>query len=334
MIELKNDTLKFSFPQVHPEATLTINFQRTLRLPDDGKTYSLPPGLGEFPVRHVDDFADRTPPKWAEHGGVMLPMHQSEALWIGFDASGEYPSYPFAVKVAAGKINAVNGDPWVDKLSKRDYIVVPEQPWLDGFYSGPGTIRQFVAMPLGEGHTAEEQITGEGEFGGIQIAAWPLKRSEYKKLSSAQRINASPDVCSGSFSEAEMGMAPGGKMKQEIYEDEYGFDKWDRDHSSRCFVHILNSQTWKKVTKESPPTRPMTTKNYVDAGLPWFDYYDEKLAALTHPSKLTTLTSIGKSANEPADHIAVKKPTEVIQLSPKSDGPVRELEIKEGHGCW
>ena len=41
MIELKHDSLMFSFPEVHPEAKLTINFQRTLRIPDDGKDYPL-----------------------------------------------------------------------------------------------------------------------------------------------------------------------------------------------------------------------------------------------------------------------------------------------------
>jgi len=49
MIELKKDALVFSFPGVHPEAKLTIDFQRTLRIPDDDNTYPLPPGLGKFP---------------------------------------------------------------------------------------------------------------------------------------------------------------------------------------------------------------------------------------------------------------------------------------------
>jgi hypothetical protein len=30
---------------------LGISFHRTLRVPDDGRTYPLPPGLGRFPVR-------------------------------------------------------------------------------------------------------------------------------------------------------------------------------------------------------------------------------------------------------------------------------------------
>jgi hypothetical protein len=35
---------------------LTIAFQRTLRILDDGRTYPLPAGLGAFPLRSLDDF--------------------------------------------------------------------------------------------------------------------------------------------------------------------------------------------------------------------------------------------------------------------------------------
>lgn len=36
------------FPEVHRDAALTIDFQRTLRIPDDGQDYPLPPGLGDW----------------------------------------------------------------------------------------------------------------------------------------------------------------------------------------------------------------------------------------------------------------------------------------------
>ena len=73
--------------------------------------------------------------------------------------------------MAIGKINAVTGDDWKDGLKRRrqDYMVSTEQPWLDGYCVEKGFIRQFVAMPLGSGYSAEEQITGEAEHGGIQI---------------------------------------------------------------------------------------------------------------------------------------------------------------------
>ena len=119
MIELKNGRLMFSFPEVHKDAKLTISFQRTLRLPDDGKSYHLPPGLGQFPMCHVDDFSENVPESWIKHGGVMLPMYQSEALWVYFDSnyvSGHDTEYPFAIQIATGKINAVNGKEWNQKL--------------------------------------------------------------------------------------------------------------------------------------------------------------------------------------------------------------------------
>ncbi len=45
MITLENDELVFRFPEVHEHAVCQINFQRTLRIPDDDKTYPLPAGL-------------------------------------------------------------------------------------------------------------------------------------------------------------------------------------------------------------------------------------------------------------------------------------------------
>ena len=104
MIELKNNTLHFFFPDLHPHAHCTVSFQRTLRIPDDDKTCPLPPGVGRFPIVHVDDLAATLAPQWKEHGGVAFPMYQSEAMWIAF--SGD--DYPFAVKIAAGKMRRRN----------------------------------------------------------------------------------------------------------------------------------------------------------------------------------------------------------------------------------
>ncbi len=179
MIELRDDTLQFRFPEVHPDARCRISCFRTLRIPDDDSEYYLPPGLGEFPLKHVDDHLRGVPASWKRHGGVFLPMYQAEAMWINFEGG-----YPMAVKIAAGKVSALTGEPWNDGLTqgrKQDYVVIPDQPWLDGFFAGKGVIRQFVAMPLGMGLTAEEQLTGKGEHGGLQVVVYPMKAKEYEK---------------------------------------------------------------------------------------------------------------------------------------------------------
>ena len=227
MITLESDQMTFRFPEVHPEAQCSIEFQRTLRIPDDDRDYPLPPGLGGFPLRHLDDFADRLPRETVLRGGVVMPMHQAEALWVNFDAGWD-SSYPCAVKVAAGKVCAVSGEPWSDRLAAdpQNYLVVPDQPWLDGYCVEKGIIRQFVAMPLGEGYTAEEQLTGAAKHGGLQISVCPMKREIYEKLF-GDRFRAEEEaarLCYGPALEQEMGLAPGGRMRQEIYDDDYGLE--------------------------------------------------------------------------------------------------------------
>lgn len=107
-ISLVDHSVLFYFPEVHPDAVLSVDFQSTLRVPDDGTTYGLPPGLGRLPVRRVADLAERrVPQRWIASGGVVTPMWQSQACWLNFSAD-----YPFLVKVGAGLINAITGKSW------------------------------------------------------------------------------------------------------------------------------------------------------------------------------------------------------------------------------
>lgn len=121
-----------------------VRFVRTLRLPETG-THPLPPGLGEFPVRRVSDYPDTVPEQWRARGGVMLPVYLREAMWLSFGGTTE----PVALQVGVGKVCAVSGKPWSDRLTRdpQNYVVLPRQPWLDGINSGKGTVRQFVAVP-------------------------------------------------------------------------------------------------------------------------------------------------------------------------------------------
>jgi len=336
MIELKNDGLVFTFPEVHPAAALTMTFQRTLRIPDDENSYPLPPGLGAFPLRHVDDFGSALPASWNEHGGVMMPMFQAEAMWIDFsskdiDNQGEYC---YVVKIATGKVNAVTGDSWRDSVNRdpQDYLVIPTQPWLDGYCVEKGTIRQFVAMPLGAGYTAEEQVTGRAEVGGVQLVVYPMKREVFERRFPVRRRHLPGDfdssfVChqlmAGSKSEAwEMGLAPGGRMKQEIYDDPFDFADWDLRHRSRCFVHLANSMTWRGLTGAVPPTKPPTVKTYSDHGLPWFDYYAETPAVDGGGTLGRVLKSVGQ-LGKGQDDAPISEDQPVVPSAVQHVGPAR-----------
>ncbi len=330
MITLENNVLDFRFPEVHEEARCSIEFQRTLRIPDDDKVYPLPPGLGRFPLRHLDDYAARLPQAWRRRGGVVLPMHQAEAMWINFGSGFGHPlACPFAIKVATGKICALTGDAWVNHLNRdpQDYVVVPEQPWLDGYCVEKGVIRQFVAMPLGEGYTVEEQLTGAATHGGLQIMAYPMKRERYESLVS-ERPREHFDLVANS-----LGLAPGGRMKQEIYDDPYALDAWDQRHASRCFVTVVNSVQWMAMTGERPPESPPTAKTYTEAGLPWFDYYGGDAAAVAGAEKFTTIASVAQIAEgkglAPIPHNETIDVTHAIKLGKRGMRQVREGTFAE-----
>ena len=259
-------------------ANLRVTFQRTLRIPDDGKRYPLPPGLGEFPLHRIEDYRSAVPDAWKDHGGVFMPLWQREALWLSFQ--GTRPAV--AVKVGVGKVNALSGLPWDAALhaprdGEQDYLVAPRQPWLDGINVGQGVIRQFVAMPLGMGYTVEGQVTGEERFGGIQLLAYdpkvpfppePVRAvAEEAAFGVAAAGGAMPPPAApalmaararraGRRRGAEMGLAAGGRMEQKIYADEHGIETWDQDSGERVFVHIVNSEFYAEITGRSVPALP------------------------------------------------------------------------------
>lgn len=335
MIELKNDQLRISFPEVHPKACMSIEFQRTLRIPDDDRTYFLPPGLGSFPLRHVDDHVAHVPEVWRRRGGVMLPMYQSEALWLNF---GSRWDYPFAVKVAAGKINAVTGEAWAEGLSDapQNYLSIPGQPWLDGFCVEKGVIRQFVAMPLGAGYSVEEQLTGAAEHGGLQIEVFPLKAEFYRPPARGRFVyelcEESPAAAYGvcRCAAPDMGLAPGGRMKQDIYDDSRSLACYETTQRSRCFVHLCNSLVWREITGQAPPTVPPTAREYERAGLPWFDYYSDA-PAVDGAAKLAGLKSVATKGKEKGDAPLPGnegvEPHHVVTIHHKNPDQVREGEI-------
>ncbi len=325
-------TLHADFCRRSVNVSTKISFQRTLRIPDDGKDYPLPPGLGRFPLRHVDDFSG-VPATWKKTGGVMLPMHRLEAMWLNFDSS-----YPMAVRIATGGRCAISGLPWASGLTDapQNYVVLPEQPWLDGFRVSDDVVRQFVAVPLGKGLTVEHQLTGEESWGGVQIQAFPMLTEEHWRTAIAEDLEhqwkelfAAPfsleeegDVCYATAA----GLGAGGRIRQEISADPHGLKVWDTQVSSRCYVRLCLAEDWKQLTGLTPPHSPPTAKTYTDAGLPWFDYdYDKP--AVSGTTVLAKIKSVGalvgqKTGLSLSDNESVT-PSSVHIVSPKKT--VREF---------
>lgn len=300
MITLEDDRLVIRFPGISPEAGVAIDFQRTIRIPDDGQEHFLPSGLGRFPLRHIEDYDLGGSERRKGRGGLIMPMFQADALWLNFDLRSEsFPPCPVALKIGAGKVNAVSGKRWRAGLSvsRQNYVVVPGQPWLDGFNTGKGVVRQFVAMPLGSGRTVEEQIDPGSDVGGLQIEAFPMKKEPYDRLKERhERILYQYSIpCSPA---PEMGLGMGGAMRQEIYEDDHGVGAWDLDGGQRCFVMLANAEQWMDITGEEPPLPPVSAEEYASCGLPWFDYYGGDRKAIDGAKALGKIRTIRELALE------------------------------------
>jgi hypothetical protein len=174
-VKINKDSIEFN-------DHLTITFKRTLRIPDDKKTYPLPPGMGNFPIFKIADYLDKIPEEWLAvmtpeetKTAVFMPMYQKEAMWVSFHGTYWCPA---AISMAIGKVNVITGEEWdANSLSEdpQNYMVAPRQPWIDGIKSGENVIRQFVSMPMGQGYTVEGQVTGEEKYGGIQLVVFEPK---------------------------------------------------------------------------------------------------------------------------------------------------------------
>ncbi|MER5383203.1 hypothetical protein ABT040_23510 [Streptomyces sp. NPDC002688] len=360
---MTEDTVRIDGNALRLPGGVQVRFIRTLRLPETG-THALPPGLGEFPVRRIEDYGDRVPAEWRARGGVMLPVYLREAMWLSFAGTAE----PAALQVGVGKVCAVSGKPWSSRLGRdpQNYVVLPRQPWLDGINSGKGTVRQFVAVPLGLGATVEGQVTGEEVWGGVQLQAFPLDAGELAAWREAERRKAeerlrmppmppsiggyggavpmmaapgSPPPAPGSApapagaaparprSAPAMGLGVGGSMRQEVYRDDRPLGAWAEEPAGRVFVHLVTPPEWRRITGEAPPPSPVDRAAYTRAGLPWFDYYDQDAADLAPADELGSVRPVGDWLGD--DHEPWQAPSP-HQVKPLGDAPGKPV----GDGDW
>ncbi|MCH9729229.1 MAG: hypothetical protein K0U84_06035 [Actinomycetia bacterium] len=305
---------------------VTVEFERTLRIPDTG-LHPLPPGLGRFPLRRVADYPATAPAEWLVRGGVMLPIYQREAMWLSFGASE-----PAALQVGVGKVCAVSGLPWIEHLVKdpQNYVVLPDQPWLDGINAGDGFIRQFVAVPLGSGATVEGQVTGHETHGGVQLRAVGLTEEALAAWRAARRApyevcsDMAPMPCLAPTGSADMGLGVGGRMRQEVYTDDRPLADYDESGARRVFVHLCSAAQWTAITGEMPPPSPVDRDAYVSAGLPWFDYYDADARDLAPAQTLADLKTVGEMSGGAENPFLPVDPNTVVRLGDVSPDAVTD----------
>jgi hypothetical protein len=261
VIELNHDQLSFSFPEVHPDARLRIEFQRTLRIPDSERELPFLPGLGRFPIFPVGELVAQGRAPWLDSVEAMLPMYQSEAMWLSFQPSYSVVHatfYPFAVKILAGRRDALTGRSWSNALHRnpQDYLVLREQSWLAGYSSGQGTAHQFVAVPFGNQQGNQKSAARTDYTGRLEIEVYPLRRSVFERHFAVNRWASLLD----SASVRPLPHTDGEPESHAIASDSFDHRDWDREAKLGYSLHLANSLQWCAMTGSPPPSAPLSAR--------------------------------------------------------------------------
>ena len=266
MIELNQDSLTFAFPTTHPDARLVLDFQRTLRIPGGEPEIPRLPSHGRYPLYTVDSFAHRVPRHWADSGGAILPMYQSEAMWLSFRPAysvAHQAFYPFAIKIRVGGVDAVRGKGWSEGVHQwpQDFLVINDHCWLGGYHDERQGVQQFVAMPLGSGYLPQGP-QGIGDSSGcLEIVVYPMEGGAF-----AMRYPRNP--WPGRLEDPSVGMKDslaanrehrGDQdvlQRQPVEEGLFPLDDWDRECPGRYTLHLANSLHWCAITGSPPPVAP------------------------------------------------------------------------------
>jgi hypothetical protein len=198
-------------------------------------------------------------------------------------------------------LNTLSGRP-------QDYLLIPDQPWLDGINAGDGFIRQFVAVPLGEGLTVEGQLTGDEQEGGLTLSLFAPRPGRFPDEPPEPRPGGYDVVACA----APMGLGAGGRMRQEIYGDEYGIETWEPAPAATVRVDLVDALAFEAITGLATPP-PVDARTYSQFGLPWFDLLDPTRRDIEAAERLASVRSVGDLEGSQDDPLPIPE-EQVVRL--------------------
>eukprot|EP00698_Gefionella_okellyi_P003174 TRINITY_DN12971_c0_g1_i1.p1 TRINITY_DN12971_c0_g1~~TRINITY_DN12971_c0_g1_i1.p1 ORF type:complete len:584 (+),score=147.53 TRINITY_DN12971_c0_g1_i1:58-1809(+) len=166
---------------IFPYAGCSISMHETVRVPDDGRTFPLPPSLNQFPVYRVSDYQNKLPTPITQQGGIFTAMYQDQAMWLKLNQTRAA-----AIKLSVGGINAITGRrsdegemPLQDDAHGGQNYYCKEQPWVDGICTGDGKhVNQFV-MTSSENMEGIDQQMGGSSVNAFSIEVFPEVRNDF-----------------------------------------------------------------------------------------------------------------------------------------------------------
>ena len=258
LVSVKSDEIEFG-------ELCTIGFERTLRVPADGRDYAVPPGLGTFPIHDLTTHAG-VPASWKRHGTLAIALAPCEALWVCFSARWWHPC---AVRLGVNGVNALTGRRFTGILGKsQDYLACPAQPWLAAHSPRPGDVRQFLAPPLhSDTRNRLSQVLD------LRILVHPPRPGLFQE--NPPKSVRNPFVLGR---RCELRLGPGEDMTRRVCPDPHGPEAWDPSPAAEVHLQLMSASTFRGVTGADPAPSPIDRRDYATFGVPWFAEYEELAA--------------------------------------------------------
>jgi hypothetical protein len=234
MVEVNENELVFSFPDVNDGAVLRVHFRGAVS-PEARVRILLPP---------VD-------------GGLLLAAYCRVVMHLRPNDVGEdfrYPSgvrYPFAVLLSVGGINALTGEPSSALVrSPQNYFATPPQGGIDGYLVG-GQVNPF----RGGGESSFHRTR-------LEIKVFPMKTEAFAYLEHRLRLIPGPGP-----SVRGLTLSHGGERQCEpVYEDLCCIGDWDQRRGEMALIW-LDGHRYRAVLfahsrcgNVSPPCHPPRPK--------------------------------------------------------------------------
>ena len=86
-----------------------------------------------------------------------------------------------------------------------------------------------------------------------------------------------------------MGVGKGGKIRQKVYPDPYGLEKWRSEPSFVVAVYLVNAEQFSQITGMPMPPLPTSAADYHSH---WYGLHDDNKADVQGTDKFTELKSV------------------------------------------
>lgn len=138
---------------IHNDFQITVHKTQLVEVND--KVHKLPPDLGTVKGYKVADYF--CPPTWSKDG-YFITLEENQAIYFDFQDNEQCACLPFIQKVNPITLEQINIEKGLSKEHMQNYLVCPDQKWLDGYCNESGVVYQFLITKEGLGFAVSENV--------------------------------------------------------------------------------------------------------------------------------------------------------------------------------